>query len=79
MECHQCIFGSKETNRHSNTAIKAVGDANETIGHVPDGLSKVGAPALKKEIVLSFEAEVTGHPRDAAEGKWALGDGIEVP
>ena len=26
-------------------------------------------PALKKEIVLSVEAAVTGHPRDAAEGK----------
>ena len=39
---------------------------------VPDGLSKVVAPALKKEIVLSVEAEVNGHPRDAAEGKWTL-------
>ena len=37
------------------------------------------APALKKEIVLSVEAEVTGHPRDTAEGKWTLGGGIEVP
>ena len=27
----------EETNRHSNTAIKIVGDANETIGHIPDG------------------------------------------
>ena len=39
---------------------------------VPDGLSEVVASALKKEIVLSFEAEVNGHPRDAAEGKWTL-------
>ena len=37
------------------------------------------APALKNEIVLSVEAEVIGHPRDAAEGKWTLGGGIEVP
>ena len=37
------------------------------------------APALKKEIMLSVEAEVTGHPRDATEGKWTLGGGIEVP
>ena len=22
---------------------------------------------------------MTGHPRDAAEGKWALGGGLEVP
>ena len=56
-----------ETNRHSNIGIKVVGDANETIGHIPDGLSKVVAPALKKEIVLSIEAEVTRHHRDAVE------------
>ena len=37
------------------------------------------APALKKEIVLLVETEVTGHPCDAAAGKWTLGDGIEVP
>ena len=61
---------------HGNTTIKVVGDANETIGW---WLSKVVAPALKNEIVLSVEAEVIGHPRDAAEGKWTLGGGIEVP
>ena len=37
------------------------------------------APALNKEIVLSIEAEVTEHLRDAAEGKLTLGGGIEVP
>ena len=59
--------------------MKVVGEANETIEHIPDGLPKVIAPALKKEIVLSAQAEVTGHPRDAAKGKWTLGGGIEVP
>ena len=63
----KCVL--EETNRHSNTEIQVLGDANETIGHILDGLSKVVAPALKKEIVLSVEAEVTGHPRDAAERK----------
>ena len=29
--------------------------------------------------MLSVEAKVTGDPRDAAEGKWMLGGGIEVP
>ena len=39
------------------------------------------APAVKKEFVISVQAEVTGYPRDAAEGKWTLGGGggIEVP
>ena len=34
----KCVL--EETNRHSNTAIKVVGDANETNGHITDGLSK---------------------------------------
>ena len=29
--------------------------------------------------MLSVEAEVTGHPREPAEGKWTLGGGIEDP
>ena len=69
----------EETNKHSSTAIKVAGDANETIRHVPNELYKVVAPALKKEIVLSVKAKLTGHCGDAAEGKWTLGDGIEVP
>ena len=69
----------EETNRHTNTAIKDVGDPNETIGHIPDGLSKVVAPALKKEIVLSVEVEMTVQTPDATEGKWTLGGGIKFP
>ena len=49
--------------------------SSHTIGHIPETV----APALKKEIVLSVEAEVTGHHRDAAEEKWTLRGGIEVP
>ena len=30
----KCVL--EETNIHSNTAIKLVGGANETIGHIPD-------------------------------------------
>ena len=69
----------EETSRHSNTAITVLRNTKESIGHIPDGLSKVVTPALKKEIVLSVEAEVTGHHRDAAEGKWTLVSGIKVP
>ena len=29
--------------------------------------------------MLSVEAEVAGHPRDAAAEKWTLGGGIEGP
>ena len=41
----KCV--QEEANRHSNTAIKVVGDTSETIGHIPDGLSKVVVLALK--------------------------------
>ena len=43
----------EETNRHSSTAIKVAEDATKTIGHIPDGLSKVVAPALKKNCAFS--------------------------
>ena len=66
-------------NRHSKTAIKIVGDANETIGSKPDGLPKVVAIVLKKKSLFSVEAEVTGHPHDAAAGKWLLGGTTKVP
>ena len=44
----KCVL--QETNRPSNTAIKVAGDANETIGDIPDGLSKVVAPELKLNV-----------------------------
>ena len=59
----------EETNRHDRTAIEVVGKANETIVHISNGLFKVVAPALKKEIALLVEAEVTGHSTDGNEGK----------
>ena len=36
----------EKTIRPINIAIKVVGDANETIGHILDGLSKMVALAL---------------------------------
>ena len=39
------------------------------MGHKPNGLSKAVALALKEEIMLSVEAEVNGHHRDAAKRK----------
>ena len=73
-----CVL--EETNRHSNTAIKIVGDVNETIGHTPDGLSKVVAPALKKKKIRAFSWGWSDWTSSwCSEGKWTLGGGIEVP
>lgn len=54
----------------------AIIQQSRLLGHIPDGLSKVVAPALKKEIVLSVKAEVTGHTR---QREWTLVGRIEVP
>ena len=42
-------------------------------------LAKILAPEMAKETILSLEAEVTGSPRDAPEGKWVLSRGMEIP
>ena len=42
-------------------------------------LAKILAPEMAKETILSLEAEVTGSPRDAPEGKWVLSGRIEIP
>ena len=61
-------------------AIKVAGDTNETTRHIPDGLSEMAALALKKETALSWGwSDWTSHPLDAAEEKWTLEGGIEVP
>ena len=50
-----CVL--EETNRHSSTTIKVVGDANETIGHIPDDLSKVfgGGGWLIYRVTIKYE------------------------
>ena len=54
----------EETNRHSNTAIKVVGTPMKQLD-----IYLMDFPALNKEIMLSVEAEVGGHPHDAAAEK----------
>ena len=51
----------------------------ETIGHVPETMAKILAPEMAKETIQALEAEVTGSPRDASEGKWLLCGGIQIP
>ena len=51
----------------------------EPIGHVPETLAKIRASEMAKEAILSLQAEVTGSPRDAPEGKLVLGRGIGTP
>lgn len=48
------------------------------IAHMPEGLSKVIAPVLEKEIILTTEADLTAYPRHVPEGRCMLGGGIKV-
>ena len=49
-----------------------------SIGYIPGGLSKVIAPVLEKQIILTTEADLTAYPRHAPEGRCMLGGGIKV-
>ena len=61
------MYWKKQTGTVTQqSAVKVVWDANETIGHIPNGLTRVVA------------AEITEHPRDTAERKLTLRGGIEV-
>ena len=62
------MYWKKQTGTvPQQSAVKVVWDANETIGHIPNGLTRV------------IEAEMAEHPCDAAERKLTLGGRIEVP
>ena len=63
-------------NLHSKAAIKVkLHTDGSVIGHIPDGLAAILAPLLDSSTVTS----ITGPPRSAAEGVWAVGGGIELP
>ena len=66
------------TNMYSNHAI-IVKRSDNTVGHVPDALAQKSVPLLENSMVEYMEAVVTEMPRDALEGKWTLGGGIEIP
>ena len=65
-------------NPHNGAAIKVNGDGN-VVGHVPEGLAAVLAFMLDSGTVTSITGTITGHPRSALEGVWAVGEGIELP
>ena len=76
-EILKCVL--EPANKHSRNTIRVLSTKRETIGHVPEILAKILALEKTKETILSSQAEVTGSPRDAPEGKWVLGEGVEIP
>ena len=74
-------FCEREVHKlQSKTAIKVKLDTDgSVIGHIPDGLAAVLAPLLVSGTVTSVTGTITGPPRSATEGVWAVGGGIELP
>ena len=60
-------------------AIKVVNQQNQIVGHVPDRLARIITSEWRSGIVLSMKAVVTGPSRNAPEGIWVRGGGIEIP
>ena len=48
---------------------------SENTGHIHDPVAQKIAPLLRSDMT----APVTGESRDAREGKWTSGGGIEIP
>ena len=77
------------THTHSEAAVKVKLDTDgsvighvpdgSVIGHVPDGLAAILAPLLGSSTVTSVTGTITGLPRSAPDGVWAVGGGIELP
>ena len=72
-EILKCVL--EPGNKHSGNAIKVLSTKGETIVHIPETLTKILAPEMTKETILSLESEAAGSPRDLPEGKWVLGGG----
>ena len=68
-----------KTHTHNEVAIKVKLDTDSVIGNVPDGLAAILAPLLESDRVTNVTEMITGPPRSAPEGVWAVGGGIELP
>ena len=51
----------------------------DKVGHVPDLLAHKLAPEISSGSIVSIEVIITGEPRNAPEGNWVIGRGIETP
>ena len=77
----ETFFCEREAhNPHSEAAIMVKLDADgSVIGHILNGLAVILAPLLDSCMVTSITGTITGPPRSAPEGVWAVGGGIELP
>ena len=66
------------SNMYSSHAIIVTYNDN-TVGHVPDALAHKLVPLLENSMIVCMEAVVNEEPRDALEGKWTSGGGVEIP
>ena len=64
----------------SKTPIVAKLDRNDdVVGHIPQPLSERLAPLLDSIEGLTITGTITGSSREAPEGRWVPGGGLELP
>ena len=64
----------------SKAPIVAKLDRNDdVVGHIPQLLSERLAPLLDSKDGITITGTVTGSPREAPEGRWVPGGGLELP
>ena len=68
---------STHTQRSGNKVM--LDTDGSVIGHVPNGLAPVLASLLDSGTVTSVTGTITGPPRSAPDGVWAVGGGVELP
>ena len=76
-ESVKCVVDSE--NQMSSNAIVVLGQDSKTIGHLPEQLAKKIHPYLIDGVITEISGTISGDERNAAEGKWVQGGGIELP
>ena len=67
-------------NPHSKTAIVAKLDRNDhVVGYVPQPLSELLAPLVDCIEGIAITGTITDGFREASEGRWVPGGGLELP
>ena len=63
----------------SSNAVAVLTQDNKTIGHLPEQLASKIHPCMVDGMITEITGAISGDERDAAEGKWVQGGGVELP
>ena len=80
MKAGDRLFCTIESGKkHSDNSIVVKLGKDGIVGHVPETLSKKLFNFMRSQQIKIMNSEVTGDPRPSPEGKWAIGNGIQIP